>query len=136
MRAGDSIEWIPGIAESLQSLLDQDYTANDISIFMGLSRERVRQLIHKLGLQVRTRSVTTARIFDWDLGRFVSVNIREMRRLGSQARGDARREREQQAREEKWAAVEQALFDFAVEYKRAPSVIELARKVMRIRFSI
>lgn len=68
---------VPGFAESLQRLFDEGYCAADVSVFLGLSRERVRQFVEEFDLEPPDYG-SRYRVWNEERSRFVPVSTEDM----------------------------------------------------------
>lgn len=75
---------IEAMREPLSLLLDQGYTMTDISVMLGISRERVRQFVARWNLSVFSKHITARRIWDDETNRFHPVSEAKYQELHKQ----------------------------------------------------
>jgi hypothetical protein len=116
---GDPIERVPGLKDSVLSLLEQEHSLEDIATMFGVVRQRVGQWLDDWGERERPNRAAAMRVFDWGRGRFTATTAREIRRM----RTAVKRERELERR----ASIAQIALDrFVEKHSRAPYLAELA----------
>lgn len=81
---------LPGFRESLRLLLEEEeYSQSDVAMMFGVSRERIRQLGHKLGVSLPShaqRGLNQVRVWDDTLHRFRPEFKSVLRRTAQQER--------------------------------------------------
>lgn len=68
-----SVWQIPGFRRSLLSLAAQGYVLADIAAMFGVSKERVRQWLARVGVQRHNQSLGQCRVWDASRKRFIAI---------------------------------------------------------------
>lgn len=107
---------LPGFVESVRILLiEERYAATDVALMFGVSRERIRQLIVRAGIEVPDypRGLRARRVWDDEANRFRPVPLGEIREVERAERWAERRLIRERVREGYRAHVIAALTAFA-----------------------
>lgn len=111
------------LRNGIASLLEEHgYTMTDVSVMLGLTRERVRQFVARWGLVVGSKYTTAYRVWDDEANRFRPVAVAEYQRVERQKRTQARA----RWRRDRQRAMADRLWALAGELGYTPTVGEFA----------